>query len=291
MINKKSSILAVVLGALLSGCASDAQVKLELTPPTNSEVCCTTYSEFPFVQLQDNEDIKFNIDLASPVGSFTSGNSHFSAFRFSDRSQDVRVTLSSLFVDDSVFAPTALLLDNHFQVVTQYKLEDFQTLPSDAFTRTRYISRFRIDAEKTPYLVVYTPADLLGESIKVDHPAKVRAKEFGEVMPMVTDPVYTHQLGGKLELEVETLKLRPFRAISKTVEQPAKVVKQEPAASVVKTKTAIAAQPESTKFYISAIQNAVKSNDIPKALSLLDEAKALNIEGAQEAFVKAVNSK
>lgn len=291
MINKKSSILAVVLGALLSGCASDAQVKLELTPPTNSEVCCTTYSEFPFVQLQDNEDIKFDIDLASPVGSFVSGNSHFAAFRFSDRSQEVKIELASRFIDDSVFAPTALLLDENFQVVTQYKLEDFQTLPSNAFTSTRYIASFRADAAKTPYLVVYTPADLLGESVKVDHPAKVRAKEFGEVMPMVTDPVYTHQLGGKLELEVETLKLRPFRAISKMVEQPAKVVKQEPAASVVKTKTAIAAQPESTKFYISAIQNAVKSNDIPKALSLLDEAKALNIEGAQEAFVKAVNSK
>jgi maltose operon protein len=35
----------------------------------------------------------------------------------------------------------------------------------------------------------------------------------------------------------------------------------------------------------------VESNNIDKALSLLDEAKALNIEGAQEVFVRAVNAK
>ncbi|QSA20889.1 transcriptional regulator, partial [Vibrio furnissii] len=44
-------------------------------------------------------------------------------------------------------------------------------------------------------------------------------------------------------------------------------------------------------YYFSTIEKAVAANDIPKALSLLDEAKALGIEGAQEVFVKAVNRK
>ncbi|CSC16930.1 maltose operon periplasmic protein [Vibrio cholerae] len=35
----------------------------------------------------------------------------------------------------------------------------------------------------------------------------------------------------------------------------------------------------------------MQANDLPKALSLLDEAKALGIEGAQEVFVKAVNAR
>ncbi|AVX01795.1 TPA: transcriptional regulator [Vibrio vulnificus] len=283
IMKNKHSLLAVVLGALLAGCASDAQVQTELAPPTNAEVCCSEFSQFPYAQLNDKEDIKFDVDLASPVGTFSQGNSHFAAFRFSDRSGDVTVTVSSLMIDDSVFAPEVLLLDNQFKVVETFKLADFQILPSDAFTRTRYIERFTTNAEQTPYFVIYTPADQLGKQVTVDHPAKVRAKEFGEVMPMVTDPVYTHRLGGRVEVQVETLKLRPFRAID-----PVKPVDVAPAPVVEK---AIKAQPESQKFYLSAIEQAVAKGDIPKALSLLDEAKALNIPGAQEAFVKAVNSK
>ncbi len=274
----KHSLLAVVLGALLTGCASDAKVQTELTPPTNAEVCCTDFAQFPYAQLNDNEDLKFDVDLASPVGTFSAGNSHFAAFRFSERSGDVTVTVSSLMIDDSVFAPEVLLLDKQFQVVETLKLQDFQILPSDAFTRTRYIEKFTTNAEQTPYFVIYTPADQLGKQVTVDHPAKVRAKEFGEVMPMVVDPVYTYRLGGRIELQVETRKLRPFRA--------AETVQSVQTPVIEKT---IQAQPESQQFYLSAIEQAVSAGDIPKALSLLDEAKALNIPGAQETFVRAVN--
>ncbi|ELV8624332.1 transcriptional regulator [Vibrio cidicii] len=274
----KHSLLAVVLGALLTGCASDAKLQTELTPPTNAEVCCSDFAQFPYAQLNDNEDLKFDVDLASPVGTFAAGNSHFAAFRFSERSGDVTVTVSSLMIDDSVFAPEVLLLDKQFQVVETLKLQDFQILPSDAFTRTRYIEKFTTNAEQTPYFVIYTPADQLGKQVTVDHPAKIRAKEFGEVMPMVVDPVYTYRLGGRIELQVETRKLRPFRA--------AEAVQSVQTPVVEKT---IKAQPESQQFYLSAIEQAVAAGDIPKALSLLDEAKALNIPGAQETFVRAVN--
>lgn len=282
----KSSMLAVVLGALLSGCASDAQVQTKLDAPTNAEVCCSDFSQFPYARLNDSEDLKFDIDLGSPVGTFTTGNSHFAAFKFSERSGEMVVKLSSLMIDDSVFAPEAMLLDENFKPVQTLKFEDFKVQASDAFTRTSYIERLRVDASKTPYIIIYTPADELGKSIKVDHPAKVRAKEFGEVMPMVTDPVYTNQLGGRLELEVETLKLRPYRAQAAVV----------PVAAVAATNQAkvtpeIRVQQETQDFYLSAIKNAVESGDVPKALGLLDEAKALNVEGAQEAFVRAVNAK
>ncbi|WP_050651893.1 MalM family protein, partial [Vibrio coralliirubri] len=193
---------------------------------------------------------------------------------------------SSLMIDDSVFAPEAMLLDENFKPVQTLKFEDFKVQASDAFTRTSYIERLRVDASKTPYIIIYTPADELGKAIKVDHPAKVRAKEFGEVMPMVTDPVYTNQLGGRLELEVETLKLRPYRAKAAVV--PVAAVAAPVAATTNKADTQVRVQQETKDFYLSAIQNAVKSGDVPKALSLLDEAKALNVEGAQEAFVRAV---
>ena len=46
-----------------------------------------------------------------------------------------------------------------------------------------------------------------------------------------------------------------------------------------------------TSYYHNAIKVAVEANDIPKALTLLDEAKELGIEGAQTVFVKAINTK
>ncbi|CAK1696553.1 maltose operon periplasmic protein [Vibrio crassostreae] len=287
----KSSMLAVVLGALLSGCASDAQVQTKLDAPTNAEVCCSDFSQFPYAQLNDNEDLKFDIDLGSPVGKFATGNSHFAAFKFSDRSAEMVVKLSSLMIDDSVFAPEAMLLDESFKPVQTLKFEDFKVQASDAFTRTSYIERLRVDASKTPYIIIYTPADELGKAVKVDHPAKVRAKEFGEVMPMVTDPVYTNQLGGRLELEVETLKLRPYRAQAAVVPVAAVAAPAAVATNKAKVTPEIRVQQETQDFYLSAIKNAVESGDVPKALGLLDEAKALNVEGAQEAFVRAVNAK
>lgn len=282
MMNNKHSFLAVVLGALLAGCASNTPVDKQVSAPTNAQVCCNDYAQFPFAQLGDKESLSFDIDQSSPVGKFAEGNSYFEAFRFSDRSGQVQVTLSSLMIDDSVFSPQVQLLDRNFKVVKTITLDSFQTLTSNAFTRTRYVTKFKTNTDVTPYFAIYTPADTLGKSVKVDHPAKVRAKEFGEVMPMVTDPVYTYQLGGRIELEVETLKLRPFRA-SESVAAP--VAEKTP------MKPAIQVQPDTQSYYYNAIESAVAKGDIPKALSLLDEAKALNIKGAQEVFVKAVNAK
>lgn len=282
MMNNKHSFLAVVLGALLAGCASNTPVDKQVSAPTNAQVCCNDYAQFPFAQLGDKESLSFDIDQSSPVGKFAEGNSYFEAFRFSDRSGQVQVTLSSLMIDDSVFSPQVQLLDHSFKVVKTITLDNFQTLTSNAFTRTRYVTKFKTNTDVTPYFAIYTPADTLGKSVKVDHPAKVRAKEFGEVMPMVTDPVYTYQLGGRIELEVETLKLRPFRATESVVDP---VVEKTP------IKPAIQVQPDTQSYYYNAIESAVAKGDIPKALSLLDEAKALNIKGAQEVFVKAVNAK
>nr|MBF4426312.1 transcriptional regulator [Vibrio anguillarum] len=57
------------------------------------------------------------------------------------------------------------------------------------------------------------------------------------------------------------------------------------------TAVAVVVQIETKKYYISAIENAVNTGDVAKALSLLDEAKMLNVDGAQQAFIKAVNAK
>lgn len=43
-------------------------------------------------------------------------------------------------------------------------------------------------------------------------------------------------------------------------------------------------------FYHQAIRDAVNDNQLKKAVSLLEEAESLGVEGAREAFNKAVNA-
>ena len=286
---KVISISCLVFSALISGCAVNQPSVLNVMPPSDTELCCQSYSQLPYVQLNDNETVKFNIDTSSPAASFSEGNSHFAAFQFGERSLDITVSLSSYFYDGSVFAPEVALLSADFKVVKKVKNSDFKVSTSDAFTKSRYNYRLKINTIETPYMVVYTPSELLGKKITTTHPARIRAQELGEPMPMVTDPVYTFQNGGSLELSVELLTLKPV------VIQPVGTVMASGVVAVaaVDKKATIPAviQDDTKHYYLNAIEQAAKGKDIQKALALRDEAKALGIVEAEAMFIKSMSAK
>jgi maltose operon protein len=283
---KVISISCLVFSALISGCAVNQPSVLNVMPPSDTELCCQSYSQLPYVQLNDNETVKFNIDTSSPAASFSEGNSHFAAFKFGERSLDITVSLSSYFYDGSVFAPEVALLSADFKVVKNVKNSDFKVSTSDAFTKSRYNYRLKINTIETPYMVVYTPSELLGKKITTTHPARIRAQELGEPMPMVTDPAYTFQNGGSLELSVELLTLKPV------VIQPVGTVIASGVAAVDKKATIPAVIQDDTKhYYLNAIEQAAKGKDIQKALALRDEAKALGIVEAEAMFIKSMSAK
>ena len=286
---KVISISCLVFSALISGCAVNQPSVLNVMPPSDTELCCQSYSQLPYVQLNDNETVKFNIDTSSPAASFSEGNSHFAAFKFGERSLDITVSLSSYFYDGSVFAPEVALLSADFKVVKKVKNSDFKVSTSDAFTKSRYNYRLKINTIETPYMVVYTPSELLGKKITTTHPARIRAQELGEPMPMVTDPAYTFQNGGSLELSVELLTLKPV------VIQPVGTVMASGVVAVaaVDKKATIPAviQDDTKHYYLNAIEQAAKGKDIQKALALRDEAKALGIVEAEAMFIKSMSAK
>lgn len=290
MMKRNKTILTLLLGSLLTACSSTPPVTsandVELIP--YADVCCTQLSQLPFIKLAANEALNFSLNSDTDAAAFQDGNSYFSAFEFADRSAIVTVSISSFMADGKVFAPKMVSLDEHFNPVDSTTLDQFDIRASDAFTSTQYTADFKIDARQTPYFVIYTPEEYLGKAITVDHPAKVRAKELGEAMPMVTDPHYVHGNSGKVSVEVKTTSFQAAkRKVSPPVMAPAGESLKAPA--VQKEPAVTEVQPETVSFYYSAIQNAVAENNIPKALSLLDEAKALGVERAQQAFVEAIN--
>jgi maltose operon protein len=52
----------------------------------------------------------------------------------------------------------------------------------------------------------------------------------------------------------------------------------------------ITVQPDTQAYYFDAITLAVENGNLDKALSLLQEAKILHVEGVQEVFIKAVEN-
>ncbi|WP_063669490.1 MalM family protein [Aliivibrio fischeri] len=272
--NTKKLLLSLFIGLSLTACSSTEAIQQQpIKPLANSQVCCSDFSQYPWIQLATTEDIDFQLDKDSPIGHFSDGNSYFNAFKFAERSGKVQLRLSSLMINDSVAAPKLIALDHEFNIVSTTSLDQFDVKPSDAFTRTQFQLNFQLDAAKTPYFIIYSSNEYLGQSIRVKHPARIRAEELGEPMPMVTDPTYAYERFGKLKLSIKTLSLQAHK---QTPQQPKVAIKS--------------AQPETHTFYKEAIVEAVKTNDIPKALALLEEAKSLGIKDAQDTFVQALES-
>ncbi len=271
----RNALLLLLSGIGLAGCSSPAsnttvQSALELQSAT---VCCNRVGQFTWSELQPNQTLDFEVSSVSPVALFGSDKSYFSAFEFSPKSGTVALTLRSKMLNGLLMEPYIQFYDSRFQLRKELGPDAFEVKYSDAFTYNRYELKVDIDAQQTPYFAIFTRQKNIGKKVTVPHPARLRAEQNGDPMPMVTDPVYMISNVGKFQLSVET----------RTFSQRDSVV---PSKSNVKAPLA-----QTQSYYTNAITQAVKENNLPKALGLLDEAKALGVEGAQEVFIKAVNSK
>ncbi len=263
----------------LIGCSSTSPVQNSVDTTLNqAELCCESLVAAPWVPLELNDSLEFAINQSSPVWRFESNKSYFSGLKFNERSGMVDITIRSVMAQGRVLKPTIALLDSSYAVVDTIASNEFEVKFSDAFAKNRYEKQLTVDAKKTPYFIVYADTTNLGAKVVVPHPAKLRAEKTGDPLPIVTDPSYYVSTNGFIDIEVETTSVSG--GISKGTKYAERSIQEK-----------LQIQPETQSYYHASIEKAVKAGDIPKALSLLDEAKALGVEGAQEVFVKAVNAK
>lgn len=281
------SALALCISAMLAGCSSTPQAPRDTT--IQAEVCCTHYSQFPWIDLQDKETLSFRIDGSSPVGQFPDGKSYFAAFRLPERADKVRIHLDSWMEKGTVFAPRILALDEQFRVVSETDQRGFKYRAADAFRKTSYNLELELQASKTPYLIIYSPDAYRAGQIQVPHPARVRAEELGEPRPMVTDPIYQHGPFGRLGLTVESLTLRPYRA-KPVANTPATATSQPPVTPPLATPPNGMLK-ETEAYYNRLIREAVAKNDIRRALQLADEAKRAGSPSAEDLLVELLKQK
>lgn len=294
--------LAALLTVSLVGCATSPTTELVKDVTITQPACCGSYSEFAWIPMS-GDSIDFAVDQYSQIGNFPEGKSYFAGFVIPQNVERMRVDLKSWMRTSGVFAPKVLLLSPTFQVAESYELTDFDFKPSSMFQSNSYHKRFEMSQLETPYMVVYSPLEYREGEIQIPHPERIRAEELGLARPMVTDPVIQHQKFGSLELDMKPTALRSYRAseapkaavATPVITQPKPAVASATPAQVTTTTVASATAsssakmlPESEAFYNSQIKAAVESNDMKKALTLMEEAKRAGSSTAETTFLDLI---
>ncbi|MBY7728817.1 transcriptional regulator [Vibrio splendidus] len=263
----------------LAGCQS-AQVVEQVQVAQAEQVNSIAGLQFATMKLPSS--VIFDVTPKSQYLNYQSINSPVVAVELPANRGEYSLTISSL-IDDIAFVPRAVIYDKNGNELESYGKEDFEYKKPRMHLGNRLVAEkefFPPRTSESVFLVVYTDQQEIGGFTDVIHPARLDAEGRGNYLPEVKDIPIPNGNVGKIEVTIDRASFFSFG--SSNSESNAKPA----AATKIDT-----IQPETQTYYHNAIQTAVTEDNIPKALSLLDEAKALGIEGAQEVFVKAVNKK
>ncbi|MFA0155136.1 MalM family protein [Vibrio sp. 10N.261.46.A3] len=262
----------------LAGCQS-AQVVEQVQVAQAEQVNSIAGLQFAAMKLPSS--VIFDVTPESQYLNYQSINSPVVAVELPANRGEYSLTISSL-IGDTAFVPRAVIYDKNGKELESYGQSDFEYKKPRMHLGNRLVAEkefFPPRTEDSVFLVVYTDQQEIGGFTDVIHPARLDAEGRGNYLPEVKDIPIPNANVGKIEVTIDKASFFSFGSSSESNAKPA-------AATKIDT-----IQPETQTYYHNAIQAAVDADNIPKALSLLDEAKALGIEGAQEAFVKAVNKK
>jgi maltose operon protein len=278
---KKKNWLALYGLTFLAGCSSFQNVSNEVLGNDVKVVSSvesvkwnsvTIPSSFSFVFSPKSQLLKMD-GFESPV----------SGFSFQNPGTPIILDVNAPVKDLSVFSPSVNVYDQNMNLIQKYTSDVF------GYDRNNFVKGAVLSGEvelslpastSVVHVIIYTTKNDLKDTTTIIHPAKAMAISKRNDPPAIDDLIAKHSEYGTLSVSIKTKSTFSLFGESKSPSAPN--IPQP----VVK---AAMVQPETQSYYYKAIEQAVAAGDIPKALSLLDEAKALNIPGAQETFVRAVN--
>ena len=175
---RSTAVLAAIAASALAACAAPsatsypAAADARLASYAKATPCCDDPSGFRFAALPPQGNAVASVDASSPVFDFQSGLSPFAAFLLPDAKAPYRVRVKSLFdpkagARSTIFYPVVALMDDAFIVVHLTGLESLRLEPALATVggESGLAVSFGVDPaeRKGKYLVVFTPAALLGK--------------------------------------------------------------------------------------------------------------------------------
>ncbi|GAL16670.1 maltose operon periplasmic protein MalM [Vibrio maritimus] len=264
--------LPVLTTVAIAGCSNtqvvSSAVDVNQQVVTSAEKVQWSKSELPV-------DISVDITKESQLLINNFSNGPIFGLEVDGNRGSLDIAVESLVVSEkTLYAQSVLVTDDMGNTLVDKPFSDADYKQAGAMDPDKFVVSFnvipKINTEKL-HILVYTTKDDSQAVSTVKHPAKIFAEAKGTVPPIIPDPEVKHDLYGQLRISVTSNDLVTKRAVKEQEYVPNAATSQD--------------------YYISGIQKAVAEDNIPKALSLLDEAKELNIEGAQEAFIKAINAK
>ncbi|EJG1283639.1 transcriptional regulator [Vibrio parahaemolyticus] len=262
----------VLLGMLATGCASVEQVEMS---PKGQQQVITQSGDIQWVPL--NVPVVTEFALTDKSQMLLDGNSAgaIAAFALPGNRGSLDIKLETFVSKELQFyAPNVAVMNSAGETIYQADFSKFKYEPAKLLDNDKFVLDLNVIPDMTGndlHVLVYTTSADLKGSTQVLHPAKAFAMARHTQPPDIADPLAKHSPLGQFRFSVSANDIVNTNIVAKNDNIPQ--------------------GSDLTSYYHSSIEAAVAANDIPKALTLLDEAKELGIEGAQEVFVKAVNKK
>ncbi|WP_070964031.1 MalM family protein [Vibrio sonorensis] len=271
--------ILLVCGCLaLFGCQTSSVVE-HIQVAENQKI--TSISDLKAVPMKLPSSATMEITPTNQVLASNNIHSPVGVFKLPANRGEFSVKVTS-FIEDFAFVPKVTIFDASGQVIESYDSDQFTYVKPRFHLGNRLVMEtdfFPPTNLEEVYLIVYADKNKLGGFTDVIHPARLEAEGRGNYLPEVEDISIPNGNSGKIEVSIDRVSVFNIglgHASNEKSEYDVQI--KEP-------------QPETRSYYYAAIESAVQNDQLNKALSLLDEAKALNIEGVQQVFIKAVNNR
>jgi len=268
----KKWLTSVFLGVLASGCSSLEPVEII---PQNQQQVITQSEDIEWKPLGVPAVNEFRLTNKSQMLLNGESAGTIAGFKLPGNRGALDIKLET-FVNENreFYAPNVMVFNSLGDIIYKADFLTFKYETAKLLDNDKFVLDLSVVPDTTGndlYALIYTTSEDLKGSTPVMHPAKAFALARDTQPPDIADPYAKHSPLGEFRISVVANDVVNTKIVAKNDYIPQGT--------------------DLTTYYHSSIIAAVKVNDIPKALSLLDEAKALNIEGAQEVFVRAVNAK
>lgn len=262
----------ILLGMAVAGCTSTEPMTMD---SAGTQQVITQTDQIKWTRLDIPLETEFALTDKSQMLLDGKSAGAIAGFSVPGNRGSLDIQLES-FVNKQLqfYAPNVVVLNGDGEQIYHADFSKFTYVPAKMLDNDKFVLSFNVIPDmsgKDLHVLVFTTANDLQGSSQILHPAKAFALARHTQPPDIADPQAKHSPLGQFRLSISANDIVNTKLVNKNDNIPEGT--------------------ELKGFYYSAIEKAVAANDIPKALSLLDEAKALGIEGAQEVFVKAVNHK
>ncbi len=289
------------------GCTTTETVVFEAD---SNQTVVDSFDQLNWQTVVPSKQVNFAIDETNQRYVLDSGQSAVASFEIDVKGKELELEILSHFTR-TVFYPNAVLLNSSNQLVKTFTTEDFEYKHAYGFLGDRLSATAKIQPSGLDpiKLVIYTTPELIKGESEVLHPVKLDAIARGNYPPDVPNPVIPHAPYGQLSIIAkvdEAIVVEEAIAIDSSDAAHQKS-KQDQAESVATAAAAVstpmivmgqeAAKPQSQltesqqQYYRDSIKGAVEAGLIDKALSMLEEAKALGLKVRKLRLLKQLNNK